>query len=287
MNKVVYGSEIAATVKADIREKLDLLKVHGKRLPKLVVILVGDNQASVSYVTGKEKACKAVGMENELLRLDETVQEAELLKIIHNLNQDARVDGILVQLPLPQHIDEHNVVLAIDPAKDVDGFHPYNVGKLMLQEDTFISCTPKGIIRILKTLGYDDLSGKTAVVIGRSNIVGKPVAQLLLQKHATVTICHSRTANIETITAQADILIASVGQARLVKSNWVKAGAVVIDVGINRDEQHHMCGDVDFDDVFDKVAYITPVPKGVGPMTIAMLLENTLESYEKREATLE
>lgn len=283
MATVVYGSEIAKDIKADLKICIDQLKEQGKRVPKLVVILVGDNQASISYVTGKEKACQAIGMENILLCLPETTSEEELLAKVEELNQDASVDGILVQLPLPSHIDEHKVLLQISPDKDVDGFHPYNVGKLLLQEDTFVSCTPKGIIRILETIGFDDLSGKKAVVIGRSNIVGKPVAQLLMNKNATVTVCHSRTAGIEEITAQADILVASVGKARLVKKNWVKKGAVVIDVGINRDENNKMCGDVDFDDVLDQAGYITPVPKGVGPMTIAMLLENTLESYRKRE----
>lgn len=282
MSTIVYGSEIAKCVKNDLKAQIDVLKEIGKRIPKLVVILVGDNQASLSYVTGKEKACKAIGMENILLRLPDTTSEEELLLKIEEFNHDDSVDGILVQLPLPVHIDEQKVLLTIDPTKDIDGFHPLNVGKMMLQQETFISCTPKGIIRILETIGFGDLSGKTAVVIGRSNIVGKPIAQLLLNKNATVTICHSKTKDIESITSQADIVIASVGKAKLVNKNWVKKGAVVIDVGINRDEHNKMCGDVDFDDVLDKVSYITPVPKGVGPMTIAMLLENTLESYNRR-----
>lgn len=286
MGTIVYGSEIANEIKANLKTKIDTLRENGKRIPKLVVVLVGNNQASLSYVTGKEKACHAIGMENTLLTMPEETSEKELLDTVLRLNEDPTVDGILVQLPLPKHMDEHKVLFAIDPTKDVDGFHPYNIGKLLLQEDTFISCTPKGIIRILETIGYDDLSGKTAVVIGRSNIVGKPVAQLLLQKNATVTICHSKTNHIEQITSQADILIASVGKAKLVGANWVKPGAVVIDVGINRDENNKMCGDVDFLDVVDKVSYITPVPKGVGPMTIAMLLENTLQSYTKRENEL-
>lgn len=282
MSTIVYGSEIAKCVKNDLKAQIDVLKENGKRIPKLVVILVGDNQASLSYVTGKEKACKAIGMENILLRLPDTTSEEELLLKIEEFNHDDSVDGILVQLPLPVHIDEQKVLLTIDPTKDIDGFHPLNVGKMMLQQETFISCTPKGIIRILETIGFGDLSGKTAVVIGRSNIVGKPIAQLLLNKNATVTICHSKTKDIESITSQADIVIASVGKAKLVNKNWVKKGAVVIDVGINRDEHNKMCGDVVFDDVLDKVSYITPVPKGVGPMTIAMLLENTLESYNRR-----
>lgn len=283
MGKIIYGNEVAKTVKDDLKKDLDRLKKEGKRLPKLVVVLVGNNVASVSYVTGKEKACREIGMENELLRFEESIREEKLLEVVENLNKDDSVDGILVQLPLPKHIDESKVLQAIDPEKDVDGFHPVNVGKLLLQEDGFLSCTPKGILRLLESIGMSDLSGKKAVVIGRSNIVGKPVAQLLLNKHATVTICHSRTEHIEEITSQADILIVSVGSPRLVKANWVKEGAIVIDVGINRDEHNKLCGDVDFQEVEPKTSYITPVPKGVGPMTIAMLLENTWESYYKRE----
>lgn len=283
MSEVVYGSEIAKNVKADLKLKIEEIKAQGKRVPKLVVILVGNHQASISYVTGKEKACKAIGMENDLITLPEATTEEELLSLIDRLNRDDSVDGILVQLPLPKHIQEDHVIFAISPEKDVDGFHPYNVGKLMLQEETFVSCTPKGILRILKTIGYDDLSGKRAVVVGRSNIVGKPVAQLLMNQNATVTVCHSRTKDIQSICKEADILIAAIGKAKYIDRNWVKEGAVVIDVGINRDEHNKMCGDVDFDDVLDIAGYITPVPKGVGPMTIAMLLENTLQSYHKRE----
>ena len=283
MSEVIYGSEIAKDIKANLKIEIDQLKAEGKRIPKLVVVLVGDNQASLSYVRGKEKACQAVGMENDLVTLPETTTEEELLKLIDQLNQDAQVDGILVQLPLPAHINEKDIIFAIDPKKDVDGFHPYNVGKLMLQEETFVSCTPKGIMRILETIGYDDLSGKRAVVVGRSNIVGKPIAQLLLNKNATVTICHSRTKDIEAICREADILIAAIGKAKYINRNWVKEGAVVIDVGLNRDENNKMCGDVDFEDVKEVCSFITPVPKGVGPMTIAMLLENTLQSYRKTE----
>ena len=283
MGKIIYGNEVAKAVKDDLKKDLDRLKKEGKRLPKLVVVLVGNNVASVSYVTGKEKACKEIGMENELLRFEESIREEKLLEVVENLNKDDSVDGILVQLPLPKHIDESKVLQAIDPEKDVDGFQPVNVGKLLLQEDGCLSCTPKGILRLLESIGLSDLSGKKAVVIGRSNIVGKPVAQLLFNKHATVTICHSRTEHIEEITSQADILIVSVGSPRLVKANWIKEGAIVIDVGINRDEHNKLCGDVDFQEVEPKTSYITPVPKGVGPMTIAMLLENTWESYYKRE----
>ena len=283
MAEIVYGSEIAKQIKAKLAAKMQTLKQEGKRLPKLCVVLVGNHAASLSYVTGKEKACREIGMEIDLIRLPQDISEKALLDFIQKLNVDDAVDGILVQLPLPDHIDEHKVLFAIDPAKDVDGFHPISLGKLMLQEDTFISCTPKGIMRILEEIGYDDLSGKKAVVIGRSNIVGKPVAQLLMNKHATVTVCHSRTKNVEEIAAQADILIAAIGKPRYIGASWVKKGAVVIDVGINRDENNKLCGDVDFEAVKEKAAYITPVPKGVGPMTIAMLLENTLEAYEKKE----
>ena len=271
---------MAKEIRASLKEQINEIRTAGKRIPKLVVILVGNNTASLSYVSGKEKACREIGMENILLHLKEETTEGELLEEIQRLNEDASVDGILVQLPLPKHMDEHKILFAIDPKKDVDGFHPYNIGKMMLQEDTYLPCTPKGIIRLLEISGYSDLSGLRAVVIGRSNIVGKPVAQLLLNRNATVTICHSRTKNIEQICASADILIASVGQARLVKADWVKEGAAVIDVGINRVDGK-LCGDVDFEDVKDKTAVITPVPKGVGPMTIAMLLENTLEAYRK------
>ncbi len=283
MAEIVYGSEIAKQIKVKLAAKMQALKQEGKRLPKLCVVLVGNHPASLSYVTGKEKACREIGMENDLIRLPQDISEKALLDFIQKLNVDDAVDGILVQLPLPAHIDEHKVLFAIDPAKDVDGFHPISLGKLMLQEDTFISCTPKGIMRILEEIGYDDLSGKKAVVVGRSNIVGKPVAQLLMNKHATVTVCHSRTKNVEEIAAQADILIAAIGKPRYIHASWVKEGAVVIDVGINRDENNKLCGDVDFEAVKEKAAYITPVPKGVGPMTIAMLLENTLEAYEKKE----
>lgn len=280
MGTVLYGSEVAKEIRASLKEQINEIRTAGKRIPKLVVILVGNNTASLSYVSGKEKACREIGMENILLHLKEETTEGELLEEIQRLNEDASVDGILVQLPLPKHMDEHKILFAIDPKKDVDGFHPYNIGKMMLQEDTYLPCTPKGIMRLLEISGYSDLSGLRAVVIGRSNIVGKPVAQLLLNRNATVTICHSRTKNIEQICASADILIASVGQARLVKADWVKEGAAVIDVGINRVDGK-LCGDVDFEDVKDKTAVITPVPKGVGPMTIAMLLENTLEAYLK------
>lgn len=281
MAKVVYGNEIAASIKEELKESINAIKESGKRLPCLVVVLVGENPASISYVTGKEKACLEIGMENRLLRLPEETSQEELLTLIQKLNKDTDVDGILVQLPLPAHIDENEVLFTIDPDKDVDGFHPCNIGKMMMGVETFLPCTPKGIMVMLDHMGCNDLSGKKAVVIGRSNIVGKPVAQLLLQRNATVTIAHSRTKDIEKIASQADVLIAAVGKPRLIKANWVKVGAAVIDVGVNRDENNKLCGDVDFAEVEAKCSYITPVPKGVGPMTIAMLLSNTLEAYKK------
>lgn len=283
MAEVIYGNEIAAEVKAELKVKIDTLKEAGKRLPCLVVVLVGENPASISYVTGKEKACQAIGMENRLIRLPEATTQEELLEVVKGLNEDKLVDGILVQLPLPNHIDENEILFAIDPQKDVDGFHPFNIGKMMMGVDTFLPCTPKGIMVMLDKMGCTDLSGKKAVVIGRSNIVGKPVAQLLLKRNATVTIAHSRTADIEQICSEADVLIAAVGKPRIVKANWVKDGAVVIDVGVNRDENNKLCGDVDFAEVEPKCSYITPVPKGVGPMTIAMLLSNTFDAYALHE----
>lgn len=283
MDKIVYGNVIAQKVKDQIKVEIDQLKEEGKRLPHLVVILVGNDVGSKSYVAGKEKASIAVGMQNSTLRYEDTISENELIQVIQELNYDDNVDGILVQLPLPKHIDTNRVLFSINPDKDVDGFHPYNIGKMLIGEETVLPCTPKGIMKILEEIGYDDLSGKKAVVIGRSNIVGKPIAQLLLNKNATVTITHSRTKDIEKTTRQADIVIAAVGVAKLVKGDWIKEGAVVIDVGINRGEDGKLCGDVDFDDCIDKVKFITPVPKGIGPMTIAMLLENTLEAYRQRE----
>ena len=281
MATVIYGSEIAKEVKANLKEKVAQLANAGKRLPKLVVILVGDNPASLSYVTGKEKACKEVGMDSDLIKLPAETTQTELEALIQQLNEDDNVDGILVQLPLPKHLDEDAILEKIDPSKDVDGFHPVNVGKMMLNKDTFLPCTPKGITVMLDKMGLSDLSGKEAVVIGRSNIVGKPMGQLLLNRNATVTYVHSRTKDIEAVCRRADVLVVAIGRPRFVTKEWVKEGAAIIDVGINRVEGK-LCGDVDFDDVIDHVSYITPVPKGVGPMTIAMLMENTLEAYGKR-----
>lgn len=280
MDKIIYGDVIAQDIKDGIKARIDTIKAKGDRLPKLVVVVVGSQVASQSYIRGKEKACQAIGMENDLIQLDDTITQQELLDVVQKLNHDHTVDGILIQMPLPKHIQENEILFAIDPNKDVDGFHPFNIGKMMMQEKTFIPCTPKGIMTILKRIGYDDLSGMRAVILGRSNVVGKPVSQLLLNQHATVTVCHTRTEDVAKEAVNADILIAAAGQPRMVKADWVKNGAVVIDVGVNRDETGKLCGDVDIDKVLDKCRYITPVPKGVGPMTIAMLLENTLEAYD-------
>lgn len=281
--QIIDGKKIAADVKERLRNNIEQLKAQGKRVPKLIVLLVGDDQASMTYVRNKEKACALIGMESETIRLPETCTQQELLAYVEKLNADESVDGILVQLPLPKHINETIILHAIDPSKDVDGFHPMNIGKMMIKEKTNLPCTPKGIMRMLEEADCDDLSGLRAVVIGRSNIVGKPIAQLLLAKNATVTITHSKTKDIEAICREADILVAATGVAKMVKHDWVKEGAVVIDVGMNRDENGKLCGDVDFDDVKDKVRAITPVPGGVGPMTIAMLLENTMMAYQEHE----
>lgn len=279
MEKIVYGSVVADKVKSDVRNYIGQMKEDGKRLPHLVVILIGSNQASQAYVRGKGRDCEEVGIQNTTLRYDD-ISEQELLQKIEALNADTAVDGILVQLPLPEHINEKRVLETISPLKDVDGFHPQNVGKMYIGEKNLLPCTPKGIIRILEELGFDDLIGKKAVVFGRSNIVGKPIAKLLLDKNATVTICHSKTKNIIEEARQADIIVSAMGQAKLVKKEWIKEGAVVIDVGMNRDDQGKLCGDVDLEDVIDRVSYITPVPKGVGLITRAMLLENTIEAYQ-------
>lgn len=283
MATVVYGSELATLMKDELKSEMKQLKVSGKRIPKLTVVIVGENPSSISYIRSKEKLCDEVGLLHGLVSLPEDVCEEELIDVIDSLNQDNSVDGILVQLPLPKHIRESIVIERIDPSKDVDGFHPVNVGHLMLQEKSFHPCTAKSVMTILKSIGFDDLSGKHAVVIGRSNIVGKPVAQLLMAKNATVTVCHSRTNDIRSITKLADILVVAVGKARLVDASYVKEGAVVIDVGVNRDEFNKLCGDVDFASVEPVASYITPVPKGVGPMTSVMLLMNTLEAYKERE----
>lgn len=279
--KLINGKEISKKTKDAIKAEIEEIRKTGKRVPKLAVILVGDNPASQVYVRNKEKACAYVGMESLRINKDATLSEEELLKLIDELNHDDGVDGILVQLPLPKTIDEEKVLKAIAPEKDVDGFHPANIAKLFLNEEGFIPCTPYGMMVMLEEIGYD-LDGKEVVVVGRSNIVGKPVALLALHHNATVTIAHSHTKNLQEVTSRADVLIAAIGKAKFFTADYVKEGAVVLDVGMNSDENGKLCGDVDFDDVKEKVSAITPVPGGVGPMTIAMLMKNTLLSYKRR-----
>lgn len=281
---IIDGKKIAADIRAGVAEKVKKLKENGVE-PCLAVILVGENPASVSYVTGKRKALAEAGIADRSVNLPENTTEEELLKIIDELNKDNDVDGILVQLPLPKHIDEDKVLLAIEPSKDVDGFHPVNVGNLMIGRKGFLPCTPQGIIVLLKTIGIET-DGKHAVVIGRSNIVGKPVSMLLARKdvNCTVTICHTGTKNMAELTVQADIIVVASGRPHTLTKDMVKDGAVVIDVGVNRIPDSskktgfRLTGDCDFDDLVEKTSFITPVPGGVGPMTIAMLMQNTLES---------
>lgn len=285
---IIDGKAIAAQVRGEVAEKVSALKAKGIT-PCLAVILVGENPASVSYVTGKQKALAEVGMADRSLHLPESTTEEELLKIIDDLNKDTTVHGILVQLPLPEHINEEKVLLAIDPEKDVDGFHPMNVGNLVIGKKAFLPCTPHGIIVLLEKMGIET-RGKHAVVIGRSNIVGKPVSLLLARKetNCTVTICHTGTKNMAEMTRQADILIAATGRPHTVTKDMVKPGAVVIDVGVNRipddtkKSGFRLAGDCDYADLLETASFITPVPGGVGPMTIAMLMFNTLESAENR-----
>lgn len=274
---IISGTELSKNLREEMRK--EVLTYKG-RLPHLVVILVGDNPASKSYVTGKDKACAQIGIKSTIIKKEETITEAELLNLIEELNNDSEVDGILVQLPLPKHINEDLVINTISVKKDVDGFHPSNVAKLHLGEDCILPCTPKGIITMLKSVNID-IKGKHAVVVGRSNIVGKPVAQLLLNENATVTICHSKTTNLKELTKQADIVVAAIGRPNTITADMVKEGAVIIDVGVNRLETGKLVGDCDFEGLKDKASFITPVPGGVGPMTITSLLQNTLEIYKK------
>lgn len=280
-DKIIYGTDILNNTKRDITTLIEQSKENGLRAPSLTTILVGDDYASDKYVKLKNKDCKDVGILTSKIRLH-NVSEEDLISLIKEFNEDEYTDGILVQLPLPSDINEQRVMAAIHPVKDVDCFNPINVGRMYTsgyEPYLLHPCTPEAIIRLLEYMGYGSLEGLKAVVIGRSNIVGKPIAKLLLDKDATVTICHSKTKNIVDEVKQADIIIAATGQPKLVKSDWIKEGAIVIDVGINQDENGDMCGDVDFDDVIDKVKYITPVPKGVGLVTRAMLLENLMAAY--------
>jgi methylenetetrahydrofolate dehydrogenase (NADP+) / methenyltetrahydrofolate cyclohydrolase len=285
--KLIDGKTIAARVRDEVRRDVEAWIEAGNRAPSLAVVLVGENPASMSYVTGKTKAAAEVGIEGRIIRYSSDISEAQLLDVVASLNDDRGVDGILVQLPLPDQIDEHAVIHAIDPDKDVDGFHPENVGRLLIGAPAFAPATPAGILELLRRSDVTTV-GSHAVIIGRSNIVGRPLANLLTQKgiDATVTICHSRTRDLPAVTRQADILIAAIGQPAFVTAEMVQEGVVVIDVGVNRvddpsrERGYRLVGDVDFEAVFAKASLITPVPGGVGPMTIAMLLKNTLKAAE-------
>lgn len=276
MTKLIDGKKIAQEIKDELKEKTALLKKEGKEAT-LAVIQVGNDPASSVYVGNKKKACAYIGIGSESYELPEETTEAQLLQLIERLNQDTAINGILVQLPLPSHIHEDRVIESISPDKDVDGFHPQNVGRLVIGEAGFVSCTPAGIIQLLKRSGVE-IAGKNCVVVGRSNIVGKPMALLMLRENATVTIAHSKTQNLKEVCRQADILIVAIGKPKFITAEYVKEGAVVIDVGIHRNEQNKLCGDVDFEDVANHTVAITPVPGGVGPMTIAMLMNNCVET---------
>lgn len=277
---ILQGKEVAKSIRAELAEEVAGLKQQGIA-PGLTVILVGEDPASHSYVRGKAKGCEEVGIHSEVILKDAATTQEELLEIIQQLNQNPNVNGILVQLPLPSHISEEAVLDAIDPSKDVDGFHPINVGNMVIGKETLLPCTPHGVIELIKRTGTE-ISGKHAVVIGRSNIVGKPVSLLLQRENATVTMCHSRTKDLPSFTKMADILVVAAGKAHMIGKEHVKPGAVVIDVGVNRNEAGKLVGDVKFDEVQETASYLTPVPGGVGPMTITMLLKNTVEAAKQQ-----
>ena len=278
MAQIIDGKKISTQIKDEVKEQVAVLKQKGIDVT-LAVIQVGKDPASTVYVGNKKKACEYVGIRSLAYELPEETSEQELLELVRSLNAKEDVDGILVQLPLPKHIDEDKVIRTISPDKDVDGFHPVNVGKMVIGEDTFLPCTPAGIIEMIKRTDID-IEGKECVVIGRSNIVGKPMAMLMLKENATVTIAHSRTKDLKEVTKRADIIVAAIGKAKFVTADYVKEGAVVIDVGMDRDENGKLCGDVDFESVSKVASAITPVPGGVGPMTVTMLLVNCLRSVE-------
>lgn len=280
MDKIIDGKAIAADIRKEIAADVLALKERGVT-PGLAVVLVGDDPASRVYVSMKEKACEQAGIFSDEHKLPAETTEAQLLALIEELNGDSRIHGILVQLPLPAHIDENKVLESISPAKDADGFHPYNVGRLVTGNPLFQPCTPYGVMKMLDHIGVD-LTGKEVVVVGRSNIVGKPVALMCLSRHATVTLCHSRTKDLPAKVAQADVLIAAVGRPEMIKGAWIKEGAVVIDVGVNRVGEKKLVGDVEFEAAKQRASAITPVPGGVGPMTITMLLYNTVEGAKRR-----
>lgn len=281
--QLIDGNALSKQLRAEVAQRAAALTARGLK-PGLAVILVGDNPASAVYVRNKVKACEDVGFHSVLEKYEATLSEAELLARIDALNNDPAIHGILVQLPLPKHIDDHKVIEAISPLKDVDGFHVASAGALMVGEVGFKACTPYGCMKMLESIGMKDLRGKHAVVIGRSNIVGKPMAMMLLATNATVTVCHSGTADLGAMTRQADIVVAAVGKRNVLTADMVKPGAVVIDVGMNRNDEGKLCGDVDFDGCKDVAGFITPVPGGVGPMTITMLLVNTMEAAERAAA---
>jgi len=278
MALIIDGKAIARKIRGEIATETQRLAAQGVR-PGLAVVLVGENPASKVYVSMKEKACSDVGIFSVEYTLPDTTEEAELLALIDKLNHDPKIHGILVQLPLPKHMDDSRILEAISPDKDVDGFHPFNMGRLIIGKPVFQPCTPFGIMVLLKESGID-LKGKEVVIVGRSNIVGKPVAFMCLQQHATVTICHTRTVDLPAKIGAADILIAAAGKAEMVRGEWIKEGAVVIDVGVNRLPDNRLVGDVEFDAAARRASHITPVPGGVGPMTITMLLQNTLQSAQ-------
>lgn len=281
-SQLINGKEISNTIRTGIQKEVQDLIAKGIT-PGLAVILVGEDPASHTYVANKEKACKELGIYSKLIKLPEDTTEEDLLAQIKQLNEASEIDGILVQLPLPKQINEQKVIETISPLKDVDGFHPNSVGKMLLGQETFLPCTPHGIMKLLEHSNIE-VAGKHAVVIGRSHIVGVPMGQLLLQHDVTVTYCHSKTKNLQEMTKQADILVVAIGRAKMITADYIKEGAVVIDVGMNRDENNHLCGDVDFDSVVEKTSAITPVPGGVGPMTITMLMYNTVQSAKTKLA---
>ena len=279
MDKIIDGRALSSKIKEQLKLELVDLEKKVKKRPKLAVILVGEDPASKIYVKNKNKSCTEVGIEFEEFNLPEETKMVDLVNLIETLNSREDVNGILLQAPLPKHLDQNIAFSKISPNKDVDGFNPVNIGKMLLNVDTFIPCTPYGVLKMLEEYNIG-IEGKNVVVIGRSNIVGKPMAQLLLNKNATVTICHSKTQDLSKYTRQADIIISAVGHINILTSDMVKEDVTIIDVGINRKDDGSLCGDVDFDNVLEKVSYITPVPGGVGPMTIAMLMENTIKAWK-------
>lgn len=279
--EILDGKKVSAKVREDLKLEVDNLKKEGIK-PKLAVIMVGNDLASKVYVRNKNKACEEIGIEYEEFLLGEETTMEELLNVIDNLNKNQNIDGILLQSPIPKHLDINKAFRAILPEKDVDGFHPINAGKLSIGEKCFVPCTPHGVVKIIEEYNIET-EGKNVVIVGRSNIVGKPLIQCMLQKNATVTVCHSKTRNLEEFTRKADILIVAIGKQKFITENMVKEGVVVTDIGINRNEEGKLVGDVDFDNVSKKASYITPVPGGVGPMTVAMLMENVVEAAKQNK----